>query len=103
MWVSHRIKTLSDPFIVHFFLTDIAENKSDHWLIFESNEVDLCYINRGFSADVKVEVSAKNLAKIWMGWEDFHVAIKDKSLKIIGDKKYTDIAALWLGSSSVHI
>lgn len=92
---------LPDPFIVHFFLTDVAENKSDHWLIFENDEVDLCYIDRGFSAHVKVEVSVKKLVKIWMGWEGFHTAIVDKSLKIIGDKKYTDIAALWLGSSSV--
>ena len=95
---------LPDPFIVHFFLTDVAENKSEHWLIFENNEIDLCYINRGFSADVKIEVSAKTLTKIWMGWEDFDLAIKDKSLKLSGNKEYTDIAALWLGSSSVaHI
>lgn len=95
---------LPDPFIVHFFLTDVVENKSEHWLIFENNEIDLCHINRGFLADVNIEVSAKKLTKIWMGWEDFNVAIKDKSLKLSGNKKYTDIAALWLGSSSVaHI
>ena len=95
---------LPDPFIVHFFLTDVAENKSEHWLIFENNEIDLCYINRGFSVDVKIEVSARKLTRIWMGWGDFDLAIKDKLLRLSGNKEYTDIAALWLGSSSVaHI
>ena len=95
---------LPDPFIVHFFLTDVAENKSEHWLIFENNEIDLCYINRGFSVDVKIEVSARKLTRIWMGWDDFDLAIKDKLLRLSGNKEYTDIAALWLGSSSIaHI
>ena len=95
---------LPDPFIVYFFLTDVAENKSEHWLIFENNEIDLCYINRGFSVDVKVEVSARKLTRIWMGWDDFDLAIKDKLLRLSGNKEYTDIAALWLGSSSIaHI
>jgi hypothetical protein len=95
---------LPDPFIVYFFLTDVAENKSEHWLIFENNEIDLCYINRGFSVDVKIEVSARKLTRIWMGWDDFDLAIKDKLLRLSGNKEYTDIAALWLGSSSIaHI
>ena len=95
---------LPDPFIVYFFLTDVAENKSEHWLIFENNEIYLCYINRGFSVDVKIEVSARKLTRIWMGWDDFDLAIKDKLLRLSGNKEYTDIAALWLGSSSIaHI
>lgn len=92
---------LPDPFIVHFFLTDVAENKSQHWLVFENNEVDLCHIDRGFNVDVGIEVSAKKLTKVWMGWEDFDDAVKDKSLKLIGSKKYTMIASQWLGHSSL--
>lgn len=95
---------LPNPFVVHIFLTDVAENKSQHWLVFEDKEVDLCYIDRGFHADVDIEVSARKLTKVWMGWEDFEQAIRDKALKITGPEKYTSIAQHWLGTSSVaHI
>ncbi|WJG08178.1 helix-turn-helix domain-containing protein [Aliiglaciecola sp. LCG003] len=108
MWDIRRnvkiLPQLPDPFIVHFFITDVVENKSEHWLVFENEEVDLCYINRGFSVNVKIEVSAKKLTKIWMGWDDFDQAIADKTLKLSGPKDYTDIAQQWLGCSSVaHI
>lgn len=92
---------LPDPFVVHFFLTDVTENKSEHWLVFEDNQVDLCHVDRSFSVDVKIQVSAIKLTKIWMGWENFHAAIEDQSLKLDGPQKYTDLAALWLGNSSL--
>ena len=81
MWDIRRnakpLASLPNPFIVHIFLTDVADKKSDHWLVYEDGEVDLCYINMGFSVNVKVEVSIKKLTKIWMGWEDFDQAIED--------------------------
>lgn len=85
-------------------MTDVAENKSEHWLVFENNEVDLCYVARGFNVDVEIEVTAKKLTKVWMGWEDFDEAVKDKTLKCTGPEKYTSKAAHCLGHSSVaHI
>lgn len=92
---------LPDPFIVHFFLTDMPENKSEHWLVFEANDVDLCHVDRNFAVDVDIQVSAQKLTKIWMGWEEFDDAIKDHSLKLIGPEKYTTLATQWLGNSSV--
>jgi len=105
MWDIHRnavpMKELPNPFIVEFYLNDVPENKSAHWLVFEDGKVDLCHIDHGFDVNVLIDVSIKKLTKVWMGWEDISQAIKDSSLKLKGDKKYTSIAAQWLGHSSV--
>jgi hypothetical protein len=84
---------LPEPYIVHFFLADVAENKSEHCLVFENNEVDLCNVDRGFNVDVEIEVTVKKLTKVWMGWEDFDEAVKDKTLKFTGPEKYTSKVA----------
>tara|TARA_R110000868_G_scaffold199317_1_gene445943 strand:+ start:2795 stop:3130 length:336 start_codon:yes stop_codon:yes gene_type:complete len=31
---------LPNPFIVYFFFTDVAENKSEYWLVLEDDEID---------------------------------------------------------------
>ena len=95
---------LPDPFIVHFCLTDVPENESDYWLVFEKGHVDLCHIDESFKVDVELVVSVRKLTKVWMGWEDFSTAVADGSLTLDGPKKYTSIAEKWLGHSSVaHI
>ncbi|HPF45317.1 MAG TPA: helix-turn-helix domain-containing protein [Emcibacteraceae bacterium] len=105
MWDIRRnskpLSTLPNPFIVHIFLTDVMDNKSDHWLVYEDGEVDLCYIDLGFKVDVKIEVGIKKLAKVWMGWDDFDQAIKDRSMIIEGPQKLVKIAKEWFGQSSV--
>lgn len=108
MWDIRRntnvLPELPDPFIVHFYLTDVPENMAHHWLVFENKEVDLCHIDRNFNVDVEIEISAQKLTKIWMGWDDFESAISDGEMVIDGSKKYTDITQTWLGKSSVaHI
>ncbi|TWX47177.1 helix-turn-helix transcriptional regulator [Colwellia hornerae] len=105
MWDIHRninpLPELPDPFVVQFFLTDVPENKSSHWLVLENGEVDLCHVDHALKVDVKIIVSAKKLTAVWMGWEDFGHAIKESSLQIIGAEKYTKIASLWLGQSTI--
>ena len=84
MWDIRRntnpLPELPNPFVVHIFLTDVVENKSDHWLIFENGDVDLCHIDQSLKIDVTMEISAQKLTKVWMGWEDFSAAIKEGSL-----------------------
>jgi hypothetical protein len=53
---------------------------------------------------VTIQVTAKTLTKVWMGWEDFEQAVKRQTLRFLGPKKYTSIAKQWLGHSTVaHI
>ena len=105
MWDIRRnavpMPELPNPFIVEFFLNDIEENKSSHWLVFEDDIVDLCHIDHDFEVDVLIDVSIKKLTKVWMGWEDISEAIKDKTIQFKGQDKYTKLAVSWLGHSSV--
>jgi hypothetical protein len=108
MWdIRRNVKVHEDLpslFIAHFLLTDMPENKSEYWLVFEHGQVDLCYVDRGFTVDVDIEVAARELTKIWMGWEDFTAAVEGRKLKFKGPKKYTEIAEYWLGCSTLaHI
>jgi DNA-binding HxlR family transcriptional regulator len=95
------ISILPCPFIVHIYLTDIDEGLSDYWLVFENENVDLCNKDNDYDVDVEITVDSINLTKVWMGWEDFDKAIKQKKLVIIGDIKYTSVAKEWLGHSIV--
>jgi len=108
MWDIRRnavsLPELPNPFIVEFFLNDVPENKSSHWLVFEDEKIDLCHIDHGFDVDVHINVSVNKLTKVWMGWESIEIAIKEKSIKLTGAKKFTELTATWLGHSSVaHI
>ena len=105
MWdIRRNIKPIDDlpnPFIVHFCLLGVPDNKTNHWLVYENGEVDLCYIDEGFRVDVDVEVDAKTLVKVWMGWESLDGAIADGDFVMEGPKAYTRLVHKWLGKSSV--
>ena len=105
MWDIRRhtrpLSVLPDPFIVHIFLSDVEDKYANHWLIYEEDNVDLCYIDKEFNVDVYIETTAAKLTKVWMGWENFEQAVKARELIIEGDEKYTSIAKEWLGQSSV--
>jgi len=93
--------SLPNPFIVEFVLTDQPKKQQKSWLIFEGDQVDLCIIDRDFDVDVQIAATAAALAKVWMGWADFHQEVKAGNLVLSGAKKYTSIAHLWLGESRV--
>ncbi len=101
---THPIPELPNPFIVEFFLTDVPENQSHHWLVFKDDLVDLCHIDYGFDVDVMIEVSARKLTKVWMGWESMQQAINEGEMRLRGNSRYTQLTTAWLGHSSVaHI
>ncbi len=105
MWDIRRntrpIDALPDPFIVEFYLTDVVDNQSHHWLIFKDGDVDLCHIDHGFDVDVYIEVSIVQLTKVWMGWECMQSAINASDIVLRGKPEYTKTAEQWLGQSIV--
>jgi len=92
---------LPNPFIVQFNLTGTQDGHNNYWFVFEVDKVDLCNKDNDYTIDVEITVDAKKLTKIWMGWEDFDMAVKQKEMVIIGDYKYTSVAKQWLGQSIV--
>ena len=70
MWNICRTATpfieLRDPFVIHFYLNDVPDNKADYWLIHKDKKVDISYIDRGYNIDVRIDVDTKTLPK--SGW-----------------------------------
>lgn len=88
-------------FTVRFFFPDAEQALREHWLVFENNEVDLCYFDPGHQVDVEIEAGLRTMTMIWMGWEDFANAQRDERLQIRGDRKFVRRAKEWLGLSKL--
>ncbi len=92
---------LPDPFTVQFIFSDAPEGLTDHWLVFERNEVDLCYVDPGREIDVFVETDLRTMTRVWMGWRDFDDAVRDGSLEITGRDGIVKRSRDWLGLSGL--
>lgn len=105
MWdIRRNVRVLPEfpsRFVVRFHFPDAPEKKQEHWLIFESGEVDVCYIDPGYDVDVQIEANLKTMTKIWMGWQDFSTALRCGDLQIEGPRRFTTSASTWLGLSSL--
>ena len=107
MWDIRRsvrhLPSLPDRFVVHFHFPDAVEGKRRHWLVFEREEVDLCYIDPGFDLDVQIEAPLKTMVRIWIGSQGLSSAIASGEIQIDGPRKFTSNAADWLGLGSLSV
>lgn len=88
-------------FVIHFHFPDGPEGKTDHWLVADGDEVDVCYIDPGHDIDVRVEAGVKDFTRVWMGWMPLRAAMDQGKLLVDGPPRYTRDVAGWLGLSSV--
>ena len=96
-----RSPEFPDRFVVYFRFPDAPEKKTDHWLVFGREDVDLCYIDPGFDIDVTIEAPIKVMTSVWMGWHSLENAIESNLIQVHGPKIYTRDLRSWLGLSSV--
>jgi DNA-binding HxlR family transcriptional regulator len=96
-----RLPGLPDRFVVRFHFPDAAEGKRLHWLVFERQDVDLCYIDPGFEIDVQIEAPLKTMVRIWIGSQGLSGAIASGEIQIDGPRKFTSNVADWLGLGSL--
>jgi len=105
MWdIRRNVRVLPEfprRLVVRFHFPDAPEKKQEHWLIFESGEVDICYIDPGYDVDVQIEANLKTMIKVWMGWQNFSAAVRCGDLRIEGPRELTRSASTWLGLSSL--
>ncbi len=90
---------LPNPFIVHIYLTEQTKEHQNAWLVFKNDEVELCIIDHDFEVNVQIEATTRSLTKLYMGWSEFNLSIKNKEVIFHGPSKYTKIAPDWLGRS----
>lgn len=90
-----------ERFVVRFRFPDAPENKTLHWLVFENNEVDICYIDPGYEVDVYIEATARDMVRIWMGWLELEKAKAEQRIQIDGPPQFTDDIKSWLKFSGL--
>jgi DNA-binding HxlR family transcriptional regulator len=105
MWDIRRNLRLPDDlparFVLHFHFPDGPEGKTDHWLIVENGEIDVCYIDPGHEIDVMIEAGLKDFTSVWMGWLPYRQAREEDRLFVDGPPRFTRDVPSWLGLSSV--
>ncbi len=92
---------LPDPFTVQFIFSDAPEGLTDHWLVFEENDVDLCYVDPGREVDAFVETDLRTMTRVWMGWCDLDEAMSEGALEITGQAGIVRKSRDWLGLSGL--
>lgn len=91
-------KLIGKETVIRFNFTDI-DSYPDWWLVVKGEDVDLCVNDPGKDTDVYFTSSVKTMADIWMGDNTYKKAIRDGSMKIVGEKSLTRNITPWLNNS----
>jgi len=91
-------KLYGDETVIHFQFTDIKSH-SNWWIVVQRGAIDLCVNNPGKDVDIWFTTSVKTMVNIWMGEETYRHAIRDGSLKMVGDSSLTHNVTDWMRNS----
>ena len=91
-------KLIGNQFVIRFKFTDI-ENYPDWWMVVKGEEIDLCVNDPGKDIDVYFTCSIKIMVDIWMGDNTYKKAVKEGTLKIVGNKVFTHNITSWMANS----
>lgn len=85
--------------IIQFCYPELPPTKRYFWLVIESGQVDLCYVDPGFEVDLYIESSLRTMTAIWMGVSSVRGEMRAGRLEMTGDAQWRRYAELWLGLS----
>lgn len=91
-------KLYGDETVIHFHFTDVKCH-ADWWIVVQRDGVDLCVNNPGKEVDIWFTTSVKTMVNIWMGDDTYRHAIRDGSLKVVGDPSLTRNVTDWMRNS----
>jgi DNA-binding HxlR family transcriptional regulator len=91
-------KLIGTETVNRFKFTDIEEYP-DWWLVVTGDDIDLCVNDPGKDVDVYFTSSVKTMADIWMGDTTYRKAIREGTLKIVGDRNLTNNITAWMADS----
>ncbi|OQK18570.1 HxlR family transcriptional regulator [Methyloprofundus sedimenti] len=89
---------IGDETVIRFMFTDI-EKYRNWWLVVINDEIDLCVKDPGKNIDIYFTSTVKTMADIWMGDYTYKKAIKEGSLKLVGDKIMKNSITAWMSNS----
>jgi DNA-binding HxlR family transcriptional regulator len=88
-------KLIGNETVIRFHFTDI-DDYPDWWLVAKGEELDLCVNDPGRDVDVYFTSSVRTMADIWMGDNSYRKALRDGSLKLVGNKALTRDITAWM-------
>ena len=91
-----RVDEMSGRTVICFEFAGVPVEKSKHWLVFDDQGIDLCYIDPGFEIDLCVESEFVNFASVWNGYTTLTQAISDDLITLHGDRNLTVSVDKWL-------
>lgn len=91
-----RIDEMSGRIVICFEFAGVPVEKSKHWLVFDDQGTDLCYIDPGFDIDLYVESKFSDFASVWNGNTTLAKAIADDLITLHGDRGLTLSVEKWL-------
>jgi DNA-binding HxlR family transcriptional regulator len=91
-------KLVGKETVIHFQFTDI-KSLSRWWIVARRDEVDLCVSDPGKDVDVWFTTSVKTMVNIWMGESTYRQAIRNGSLKLVGNSALTRSITDWMRNS----
>jgi alkyl sulfatase BDS1-like metallo-beta-lactamase superfamily hydrolase len=91
-------KLIGNETVIRFHFTDI-DTYPDWWLVAKDRELDLCVNDPGREVDVYFTSTVRALADVWMGDSTYKKAIREGSLKVVGNAQLTRNITAWLSNS----
>lgn len=85
--------------VVQFEYPDAPIGANLWWLICDKGKVDLCLNDPGFEVDLLINCSLAVMTSIWTCQSDFDQAVKNRQIKVLGNKDLANNLSSWLCSS----
>jgi DNA-binding HxlR family transcriptional regulator len=85
---------------IQFIYAELVPAHRTWWLVVAPDQpVDLCSVDPGFDVDLCVSTDLKTMTAIWMGLATVRNAVRDRQLRLAGDKRLAASMQAWLGRS----
>jgi DNA-binding HxlR family transcriptional regulator len=72
--------------VAQFQLDGVPVAKRFYWLVFEPEDVDICYRDPGYDINIWIRASMRTLIEVWLGHRRLAAALDEGSLKLEGDR-----------------
>jgi DNA-binding HxlR family transcriptional regulator len=91
-------KLVGNETVIHFHFTDIKSH-SHWWIVVQRDAIDLCVNDPGKEVDVWFTTSVKTMVSIWMGDTTYRQAVRNGSLKLVGNSALIHNVTDWMRNS----
>ena len=82
-------------FVVEFQLSGAPITHRRYWLVFDRDEVDLCYRDPRHEVALFVTATLRTLTEVWLGHVGIAQALRDETLRLDGMRQYVAAFPSW--------